>query len=706
MSDRAFVQNRELSWLRFNERVLSEAMDETVPLLERLKFVSIFTSNLDEFFMIRVGSLFDLQVVNPQEKDSRSGWTPGEQLEAIYAAVRPLYEKRERIIAALESQLRMHGITRLSFDELEPAEVKYVKQYYKNSIAPILSPQIVDTHHPFPHLRNKVLHAGAWVRYKSKEVFAVVPLPETLPPVLFLPGSDVRYIHTEEILLAYLDQIFPNYAILEKMVLCITRNADINPDDEAFELERDDFRKKMKKVLRQRQSMAPVRLELSHMISPAFFRYLQERLPIVSSQTFVTAAPLKLGYVFSLPARLADTKRAALTYAPFKSAVPPGLGSEGSMIRQIERKDRLLSYPYESMAPFLWLIHEAAYDPSVVSIKITIYRLASKAKLVEYLCAAAENGKDVTVLIELRARFDEKNNIDWSERLEEAGCTILYGFEFYKVHSKICLITRREHGMIRYLTQIGTGNYNEKTAEQYTDLSLMTANQDIGRDADEFFKNMGISNLEGTYRELLVAPVSLKSTLMQLIDQEIAKRQKGRILIKINSITDMDLIEKLKQASCAGVKVDMIVRGICCILPQVPEKTENLRIISIVGRFLEHSRIYCFGEGGEEKMYISSADFMTRNTQRRIEVAVPIHDLDARKKIHGILDMCLLDNTKARLLQSDGQYVPLPRGEEQVDSQQQLLLQAQTQEEQQAEEEPQGVLEALKEKLRQWFIGA
>jgi len=668
------MQNRELSWLAFNDRVLSEATDETVPLLERLKFVAIFSSNLDEFFMIRVGSIFDLMHVEPDSHDHRSGWTPQEQLEAIYRAVRPLYQKREAICAALEKQLRVHGIYRLSYEELEPPEKKYCTQYFKNSVAPIISPQIVDTHHPFPHLKNNLLHVGAWVKYKSREFFGVIPLPDSLPPVLFLPGGELRYLPMEELLTAFLGESFPNYSVRERMVFRVTRNADINPEDEAFDLDSEDFRVKMKKVLKRRTRLAPVRLELSAPISEAFRGYLMERLPIADGQIFITSAPLRLDYAFSLPSRLPEVKRKALTYPPFTPCPSPQINPEESVIRQVLRKDRLLFYPFESMAPFLNLIREAAEDPAVISIKITIYRLARKAKLVEYLCQAAENGKDVTVLIELRARFDEQNNIDWSERLEEAGCTILYGFEGYKVHSKICLITRRERGgEIRCITQVGTGNYNEKTAAQYTDVSLLTANQRIGRDATEFFKNMSIANLEGDYKELLVAPVSLKSTLINLIDEEIAKRNQGRILIKVNSITDVELIEKLKQASCAGVKIDLIVRGICSILPGVPGKTENIRVISIVGRYLEHSRIYCFGTGSGERIYISSADFMTRNTECRVEVACPIYDRDVRLRLHRILDACLADNTKARILQPDGSYLPCTAGELPVDSQQTMM---------------------------------
>ena len=673
MSEHTFTQNRELSWLGFNDRVLSEATDETVPLLERLKFVSIFTSNLDEFFMIRVGSLFDLMNLNDGSRDSRSGWTPAEQLEAIYAAVRPLYHKREEICNALEQQLRVHGVCRLTYPELAPSEQKYASQYFRNSIAPVLSPQIVDTHHPFPHLKNKTIHVGAWVKYKSREVFAVVPLPDALPPVLFLPGSDVRYIHTEELLFTFLEQVFPGYTVLEKVVFCVTRNADINPEDEAFDFDESDFRKKMKKALKQRMRLAPVRLELSRPISPAFSTYLQERLPIQEKQMFITSAPLKLEYVFSLASRLPEIKRRALTYAPFTPCLTAGINPNESMIRQVSRKDRMLSYPFERMEPFLRLVREAATDPSVVSIKITIYRLARKAKLVEYLCAAAEHGKDVTVLIELRARFDEQNNIDWSEQLEEAGCTVIYGFEDYKVHSKICLITRVDGGQTRYITQVGTGNYNEKTAELYTDVSLVTSSASIGADAAAFFSNMALADLEGSYSRLLVAPNSLKGPILKLMDEQIALGSQGRIFLKFNSLTDIDIIHKLCQASQAGVQVRMIVRGICCLLPGVPGYTDNVTVKSIVGRFLEHSRIYVFGQGENEKMYISSADLMTRNTVRRVEVACPIDSPQVRARLREILDLMWADTVKARLLRGDGCYDKLNRTDEPLCAQERLM---------------------------------
>ena len=669
-----YTQNRELSWLRFNSSVLDEATDERVPLLERLKFVSIFTSNLDEFFMIRVGSLHDQEVLGSTAVDKKSGMTASEQLTAIYAAVQPLYAKRERIFQDIDRQLRPYGICQLSYGELDHCQRTYLQQYYESDIAPILSPQIIDPHHPFPHLQNKVIHVGAWLHRDEKKVFAVIPLPASLPEVVLLPGATLSCIRTEEILFRQLPAIFSTYTVDEASAFCVTRNADVNPDDEAFEYD-EDFRRKMKKVLGKRRRLAPVRLEYDREISDCFLQYLCDRLSITLEQAYQTSAPLKLSYVFDLEGKLPEQLRRTLLYQPFQPQLPYGIRREGSVLDQVRQRDLLLSYPFESMEPFLQLVRESASDPAVLSIKITIYRMAKRAKLVDYLCAAAENGKDVTVLIELRARFDEQHNIDWSERLEEAGCTVIYGFEEFKVHSKLCLITRREQGRIRFITQAGTGNYNEKTATMYTDLSLITADQSIGRDANEFFKNMAIGNLEGRYHHLLVAPTSLKPSLLEEIDREIARGSEGRILIKINSMTDYALMKKLKAASCAGVQVQMIVRGICCLLPELPGKTENIHITSIVGRFLEHSRVYCFGAGGQERMYIASADFMTRNTERRVEVACPIYDPAVRRKIHGILDACLRDTLKARQMRSDGSYcrrAPEPP----FDSQQFLLEQA------------------------------
>lgn len=655
--EQGYTQNRELSWLQFNARVLAEAEDENVPLLERFKFLAIFTSNLDEFFMIRVGSLCDMAAVDKEHTDSKSGLTAKEQLHLIYKAVEPLYARRDAAFSDVDSKLSAIGLRRLTMDSLAPDEQKYIKRYFKDIIAPVLSPQIVDSHHPFPHLEGKVLHIAALLSHKKTERLGLLPVPASLPPVVFLPETPSRYILTEDILLSYADHVFEMYDVLEKTVLCVTRNADIQVDDETFGVEGGDFRKKMEKLLRQRRRMAVVRVEINRPISDHFKEHFRSRFEVSDAQIFLSrTAPLKLGYAFSLGEHLPEKKRAFLSDAPFTPQQPAMLSAGQSLLKAALQRDILLSYPYESMEPFLQMIREAANDPAVLAIRITIYRLASKAKLVEYLCAAAENGKDVTALIELRARFDEQNNIDWSERMEEAGCKIIYGFEDYKVHSKICLITRRERGAVRHITQVGTGNYNEKTAKQYTDVSLITADERIGQDAGAFFNNMALGNLSGHYSRLFVAPTSLKNNILALMDEQIAKGKDGYILLKFNSLTDIDVIAKLQEASCAGVTVEMIVRGICCLLPGVPGHTENITVTSIVGRFLEHSRIYVFGRGDEEKMYISSADLMTRNTERRVEIACPIDDPAVRTRLHDILYAMQHDTVKARVLQPDGTY--------------------------------------------------
>ena len=675
--EQGYTQNRELSWLQFNARVLAEAEDENVPLLERFKFLAIFTSNLDEFFMIRVGSLCDMAAVDKEHTDSKSGLTAKEQLHLIYKAVEPLYARRDAAFSDVDSKLSAIGLRRLTMDSLAPDEQKYIKRYFKDIIAPVLSPQIVDSHHPFPHLEGKVLHIAALLSHKKTERLGLLPVPASLPPVVFLPETPSRYILTEDILLAYADHVFEMYDVLEKTVLCVTRNADIQVDDETFGVESGDFRKKMEKLLRQRRRMAVVRVEINRPISNHFKEHFRSRFEVSDAQIFLSrTAPLKLGYAFSLGEHLPEKKRAFLSDAPFTPQQPAMLSAGQSLLKAALQRDILLSYPYESMEPFLQMIREAANDPSVLAIRITIYRLASKAKLVEYLCAAAENGKDVTALIELRARFDEQNNIAWSERMEEAGCKIIYGFEDYKVHSKICLITRRERGAVRHITQVGTGNYNEKTAKQYTDVSLITADERIGQDAGAFFNNMALGNLSGRYNRLFVAPTSLKNNILALMDEQIAKGKDGYILLKFNSLTDIDVIAKLQEASCAGVTVEMIVRSICCLLPGVPDHTENITVTSIVGRFLEHSRIYVFGRGDAEKMYISSADLMTRNTERRVEIACPIDDPAVRTRLHDILYAMQHDTVKARVLQPDGTYCKKPAVQDPICAQDLLMQQA------------------------------
>ncbi|MFR9147489.1 MAG: polyphosphate kinase 1 [Mediterraneibacter sp.] len=669
-----YTQNRELSWLRFNHRVLEEAQDESVPLMERMKFVAIFTSNLDEFFMIRVGSLYDMAAADNTKQDIRSGMTAEEQLAAIYRAVAPLYKERDKTYAEIKKQLHPYGVCGLGFKELEQQEKKYVKKYFKEQILPVLSPQIVDANHPFPHLLNKEIYVVANLKQGGKTMLGVVPVPQYISDVLFLPGHDIRYIRMEKVIMEYLELVFDRYQVSDKNYICVTRNADIAPNDELM-ADNEDFRFVMQETLHKRRRMAVVRLEAANPLGKEMEKFFCEKFHIAPECIFRTKMPMKLGFIFTIADKVPESMKKALTDPPFLPQ-PSSMLSEGSVMEQVKKKDVLLSYPYESMEPFLQLIKEASTDPDVMTIRITIYRLAKKARLVEYLCAAAENGKEVTALIELRARFDEQNNIDWSERMEEAGCRVLYGFENYKVHSKICLITYRNKNEIRYITQIGTGNYNEKTAKMYTDYSLITSSQEIGEDAAVFFKNMSIGNLDGTYNHLIVSPTSLKQKVLQLMDEEIAKGRDGRILMKMNSLTDMDFIRKTAQASQAGVKIQLIVRGICCILPGIPGKTDNLQVTSIVGRFLEHPRVFVFGRGADAKVYIGSADMMTRNTENRVEVACPIYDETIRRRLIHDLKVMLSDNVKAREMTSDGTYRKKEAGEKAVNAQETFMKEA------------------------------
>ncbi len=669
-----YTQNRELSWLRFNQRVLEEAQDESVPLMERMKFVAIFTSNLDEFFMIRVGSLYDMAEADNTKQDIRSGMTAGEQLTAIYRAVAPMYKERDKTYAEIKKQLHPYGVCGLGFKELEQQEKKYVKKYFKEQILPVLSPQIVDVNHPFPHLLNKEIYVVANLKQGNKTMLGVVPVPQYISDVLFLPGHDIRYIRMEKVIMEYLDLVFEKYQVSDKNYICVTRNADIAPNDELM-ADNEDFRFVMQETLHKRRRMAVVRLEAANPLGKEMEKFLCAKFHITPECIFRTKMPMKLGFIFTIADKLPESMKKALTDSPFVPQ-PSSMLSEGSVMEQVKKKDVLLSYPYESMEPFLQLIKEASTDPDVMTIRITIYRLAKKARLVEYLCAAAENGKEVTALIELRARFDEQNNIDWSERMEEAGCRVLYGFENYKVHSKICLITYRNKNEIRYITQIGTGNYNEKTAKMYTDYSLITSSQEIGEDAAVFFKNMSIGNLDGVYNHLIVSPTSLKQKVLQLMDEEIAKGKDGRILMKMNSVTDMDFIRKTAQASQAGVKIQLIVRGICCILPGIPGKTDNLHVTSIVGRFLEHPRVFVFGSGSDVKVYIGSADMMTRNTENRVEVACPIYDETIRRRLIHDLKVMLSDNVKAREMTRDGTYCKKRAGERAINAQETFMKEA------------------------------
>ena len=660
--DTRYTQDRELSWLKFNERVLAEARDESVPLMERLKFAAIFTSNLDEFFMIRVGSLTDMAMVKQTHVDNKSGRTPQEQLQAIFKAVVPLYKQRDKVFDQLDLRLRACNICRLSMEELDSRAKKQVERWYTEQVRPVLSPLVVDLHHPFPHLSNKRLTIALALRRGDQESFGFLPLPPGIPPFLRLDERGVHYILLEDVLMEYAGEVFDQFSVVEKAVIAVTRNADISPEDEAYDVD-EDFRQHMRKIVKKRARLAPVRLEIQGGKGERLLPFLCGKLGLPREQVFKSRAPLSLEYVYALTALLSPESTQALCDPPFSPRFPACLDPQRPILPQILTWDALVFYPFEQMDPFLHLIREAAFDPDVISIKITIYRLASRAKLAEYLSAAAENGKDVTVLMELRARFDEQNNIRWAERMEEAGCTIFYGSEGIKVHSKICLITRRTRGGIQHITQIGTGNYNEKTAKLYTDLCLMTADPAIGADAAAFFQNMAIGNFSGDYQQLLASPFGLRNKVMALMDREIAKGREGYIFLKLNSITDRMLIDKLAQASQAGVEIDMNVRGICCIIPGVPGLTEHIQVFSIVGRYLEHSRIYQFGRGEDADLYISSADFMTRNTQRRVEIACPVLDSWCRKRLFHIIEVLKADNVKSWQLKPGGLYHPKEAGD-------------------------------------------
>lgn len=652
-----YTQNRELSWLRFNQRVLEEAADESNPLLERLKFVAIFSSNLDEFFMVRVGSLFDLAAVSPEAVDNKTGMTPIQQLRRIYETVPGLIEQKKRIYAGVRAALAEAGVEDVTYPSLRAKEEKTVDRYFKADILPILSPIIIGSHHPVPHLVSKQLYVAARLQdKKGKSAVGILPVPQSLPAYVALPDSDLRFIRTEEILLHWAPTLFGAYQVLETCLISVTRNADISFDEEKFEDTEEDFRKQVLKLLKKRGRLAVVRMELNHEISEQFFTRLTKLVQVDGEQCFIDPCPLQMGYAFALAGALSRGKAKRLSYQPYTSRWPEDLERDKDILPQIQRRDRLLFYPFDSVEPFLRLLSEAAERPDVLSIKITIYRLASSSKIAHILCRAAENGKEVLVLMELRARFDEANNVAWSELLEEAGCQVVYGMEGFKCHSKICLITLRDKGKMGYITQIGTGNYNEKTNAMYTDLTLMTADEGIGQDAVRFFRNMLVNDLAGQYQELLVSPYGIKEQLYTLIDQEMEKGEDGYICIKANSVTERGIIDKLRAASQAGVQVELIIRGICCLLPGVEGETERIHVTSVVGRFLEHARIYCFGKGADAKMYLSSADLMTRNLKRRVEIACPVHDREMREQLQWVLDCQLRDNGKASFLCPDGTY--------------------------------------------------
>lgn len=657
--DLSYSQNRELSWLEFNIRVLNEAHDPGVPDLEKLTFVSIFVSNLDEFFMVRVGSLNDLSKIKEQPIDNKSGMTNREQLDAIFKKMPELYERKDKAYFEVEDQLRGHGIVNLSYGELSDEEKIEVDNYFDNYLMPIISPLTVDSRHPFPNFQNNSPYIICEIDYGGEDIIGIVPAKLAEKDFYILEGPGLRYILKEEIIKGNLDRIFQTKT-KNPAVISVTRSADLDLEEGLDEFD-DDIRKHMRKSLKKRQRLEPVRLEIQSHISDQALEYLQDNLNLSDEQVFYSKSPIMMDYAFDLfdhLDRIDSSVAREISKTPFSPQLSSSIDPNRSIIEQIEEEDKLLFYPYESMDSFLDLLKESASDPDVISIKITIYRLANMSKVGEYLANAAENGKEVIVLMELKARFDEDHNILWSERLEEAGCTVIYGFEGYKVHSKICLISRHRNGEIEYISQFGTGNYNEKTSKQYTDLSLITADKDFGIDAQKFFNNMMIGKLDGEYDRLLVAPHSLKAGLIDLIDKEIEKAEnnkEGKIWIKCNSVTERDIIDKLAQASQAGVEIFMNVRGICCIVPGVQGKTDNIKVTSIVGRFLEHPRIYIFG-AEDPAMYISSADLMTRNLQRRVEIAAPLLAKNTREKLMRIVEIYTKDDRKARILQPDGSY--------------------------------------------------
>ena len=655
--DNICFENRELSWLRFNERVLEEAEDERVPLCERLSFLSIFQSNLDEFFMVRIGSLHDQMLLDKESRENKTNMTPGEQIDAALSRIRALCHRRDSAYGALLEKLGEQGISIVNFRSISAESEKYLEEMFRKEFLPLLSTFIVGKKQSFPFLKNKDIYAIAVLNTKAeKQKIGIVPCGgNVFPRLIAVPERTGCFILAEELILHYLPLLYPGYRVIGKTLARITRNADIDADsiyDEDL-----NYRDHMAEVVKRRQKLCPVRLELSRQIDVGIISKLCELLKLDMERVYEYDTPLDVSFLFGIQDHLRS--HAELFYAPRHPQATPDIDERRPVMEQIDEKDVLLHYPYQSIRPFLRMLSEAAHDPQVVSIKMTLYRLARDSKVVESLVEAAENGKQVDVLVELKARFDEENNIEWSRRLERAGCHVIYGLDHLKVHSKLCLITRKAEEGVKYITQIGTGNYNEKTSRLYTDLSYMTANRAIGEEASMIFQALTLGETVDHMQHLLVAPHCLQDKLIDMIDGEIAKVQsggEGTIRLKLNSLTDKTLMDKLIEASCAGVKIDMIVRGICCLKGGVPGKTENIHIISIVGRFLEHSRIYIFGQGEEARYYISSADWMTRNTLRRVEVACPILDEALKARIEKIFSVLWNDNVQARDQRSDGNY--------------------------------------------------
>lgn len=669
--------NRELSWLKFNERVLEEAENPEVPLCERMTFVSIYQSNLDEFFRVRVGSLQDQMLINTEIRENKTKMTSAEQIRAIIKEVKKLNQRKDKAYEKLMKKIEDYGITFINHASAKSDEKKFLEKYFMKEIMPLSSPTIVSKRQPFPFLKNGEIYAVVVLETRNKkERIGIIPCSNNmLARMVELPGGKGRYMLIEELILHYIGKVFKGYKVKGKSLLKVVRNADIDADA-AYD-EDLDYREFMEDLMKQRKKLSPVRIDLSREMDETVVDALCRYLDVTPDRVFRSEAPLDVSFVFQVQDLL--RRNTELFYEKRVPQKSPEFKDGQSILQQITKEDKLLSYPYDSIRPFLKMLTEAAEDDSVISIKMTLYRLAKQSKVIEALCEAAENGKEVVVLVELRARFDEENNIRWSRMLEEAGCQIIYGLEHYKVHSKLCLITRRGENGIQYITQIGTGNYNEKTARLYTDLSLMTANEQIGMDAARVFQALAKGEVVEDMEHLLVAPKCLQSKVIEKIEEQIQKQKNGEtayIGLKMNSLTDKRIIDKLIDASKAGVKIDMIVRGICCLIPGVEGETENIHVISVVGRFLEHSRIYIFGKGEEAQYYIGSADFMTRNTVKRVEVAAPVYSERLKKRLQDLFDLMLSDNKKARKEDTKGTYSVVECKGQPINSQELLYQEA------------------------------
>lgn len=669
--------NRELSWLKFNERVLEEAENPEVPLCERMTFVSIYQSNLDEFFRVRVGSLQDQMLISTEIRENKTKMTSAEQIRAIIKEVKKLNQRKDKAYEKLMKKIEEYGITLINHASAKSEEKKFLEKYFMKEIMPLSSPTIVGKRQPFPFLKNGEIYAVVVLETRNKkERIGIIPCSNNmLTRMVELPGGKGRYMLIEDLILHYIGKVFKGYKVKGKSLLRVVRNADIDADA-AYD-EDLDYREFMEDLMKQRKKLSPVRIDLSREMDETVVDALCRYLDVTPDRVFRSEAPLDVSFVFQLQDLL--RRNTELFYEKRVPQKSPEFKDGQSILQQITEEDKLLSYPYDSIRPFLKMLTEAAEDDSVISIKMTLYRLAKQSKVIEALCEAAENGKEVVVLVELRARFDEENNIRWSRMLEEAGCQIIYGLEHYKVHSKLCLITRRGENGIQYITQIGTGNYNEKTARLYTDLSLMTANEQIGMDAARVFQALAKGEVVEDMEHLLVAPKCLQSKVIEKIEEQIQKQKNGEtayIGLKMNSLTDKRIIDKLIDASKAGVKIDMIVRGICCLIPGVEGETENIHVISVVGRFLEHSKIYIFGNGEEAQYYIGSADFMTRNTVKRVEVAAPVYSERLKKRLQDLFDLMLSDNKKARKEDAKGTYSVVECKGQPINSQELLYQEA------------------------------